>query len=129
MRSYSALNPIDQIPSPPDTVQTLLLAGGTAQSMDWANSSVGSSDARAQLVRFTGVTTGGAQFNFHVNLVSTHVVSPTSGTSITTGTSVGSTGNSLTVLGERTYQIPPWSTGFSAIGITSGYVIAEVWRK
>jgi hypothetical protein len=26
-------------------------------------------------------------------------------------------------------QIPSWSTGWSAIARTSGYVMAEVWRK
>ena len=129
MRAYSALNPIDQIPLPPDTVQTLLLAGGTGQAFDWANSTVGSSDARAQIVRFTGVSTAGATLNFHVNLISTHAALPSSGTSITTGTTVGSTGNTMLVLGEGVYQIPPWSTGFSAIARTSGYVIADVWRK
>lgn len=129
MRSYSALHPTEQIPIAPDTVQTLLLGASAGQAMDWANSTVGSSAAQAQLVRFTGYTTGGASFNFQVNLVSTHAVTPSSGTSITTGTSVGSTGNSMTVLGERTYQIPGHSTGWSAVAITSGYVIAEVWRR
>ena len=131
MRAYAALNPIDQIEQPPDTVHTMLLAGGTGQSRDWASSasSAGAAASNAHLVRFTGVTTAGAQFNFHVAMWSTHAALPSSGTSITTGTSIGSTANSIPVLGSRVLQIPSWSTGWSAIGRTSGYVMAEVWRK
>jgi len=131
MRAYGALSPTDLIPQPPDTVHTLLLAAGVAQERDWASSasSAGAAASAAHLVRFTGVSSAGATFNFHVSMVSTHAALPTSGTSITTGTTVGSTGNSLPVLGDRTLQIPAWSTGWSAIGRTSGYVIAEVWSK
>lgn len=129
MRAYGALSPIDQIPLPPDTVQTLLIAASSGQAMDWANSTIGSSDVRAHLVRFTGFTTAGAQMNFMANLVSTHAGAPSSGTSITTGTSGGSTGNSIPVLGQGTFQIPPWSTGFSVAALSSGYVMVEVWKK
>lgn len=133
MRTYAALNPIDQIPGTPDVVQTLLLAAGAPQALDWPNSTGGAataaSSAGAQLVRFTAVTTGMAMMLAMVNLVSTHAQVPTSGTSATTGTTAGSTGNSLPVLGERTYQIPSWSTGWSAAGPVAGYVIAEIWRK
>ena len=130
MRAYGALSPIDQIPQPPDTVQTLLMTGGSsAQALDWAGSTVSSTAVRAHLVRFTGLTTAGAQFNFMVNLVSTHANVPSSGTSVTTGTTVGSTGNSIPVLGTRTLQIPTWSTGFSVAAYTSGVVMAEVWKK
>lgn len=132
MRAYAALSPTDLIPQPPDTVQTLLLAAGTGQSLDWFTSTgaVGSAPlAGAHLVRFTGISTAGVTLNFHVALWSTHALLPSSGTSITTGTTAGSTANSLPVLGERTFQIPAQSTGWSAIARTSGYVIAEVWRK
>jgi hypothetical protein len=131
MRAYSALSPIDLIPQPPDTVHTILLTGGTGLSRDWESSasSAGAAAVGAHLVRFTGISTAGAALNFHVCMVSTHAVLPSSGSSITTGTTVGSTGNSLPVLGERTLQIPSWSTGWSAIARTSGYVMAEVWRK
>lgn len=130
MRTYGALNPIDQISLPPDTVQTVLLTGGSSgQAMDWANSTVGSTAVSAQLVRFTGMTSGGAQFNFMANLISTHAAVPASGTSITTGTSVGSTGNNIPVLGVGMFQIPAFSTGYSVAAFTSGYVMAEVWRK
>lgn len=131
MRAYGALSPTDQIAQPPDTVHTMLLAAAVGQSRDWASSasSAGAAASYAHLVRFSGVSSAGVALNFHVNLISTHAAVPTSGTSITTGTTVGSTGNSIPVLGERTFQIPSWSTGWSAIARTSGYVIAEVWRK
>lgn len=122
MRTYQALQPTDQVPAPPDTVQTMLLAAGTAQAMDWASS-------LTQMVRFTGMSTANAQLCFMVNLVSTHAIVPTSGSSVTTGTSVGSTGNSVPVIGTRTFQLPSWSTGWSAAALTSGYVIAEAWHK
>jgi len=129
MRAYGALSPIDQIPLPPDTVQTLLIAGSSGQAMDWAASTVGAASARAHLVRFTGFSTAGAQLNFMANLVSTHAGAPSSGTSVTTGTTAGSTGNNIPVLGQGTFQVPPWSTGFSVAALSSGYVMAEVWKK
>lgn len=132
MRSYQALHPTEQVPGPPDSVQTLLLAGGTAQAFDWPTSTGGAAAdadaAEAHIVRFTGITTGGGTFNFHVALNSTHAELPSSGSSVTTGTTAGSTANSLPVISERTYQIPRWSTGWSAIARSSGYVIAEIWR-
>ena len=118
MRSYAARNPIDQIPQPPDTVQTMLLAATTPQEMDWGST-------LAQVVRFTAISTAGAAIGVNVNLQSTGAISPTSGTTITTGT----TGNSIPVFGERTLQIPPGSTGWSAAAVSSGYIIAEQWRK
>lgn len=133
MRAYAALSPTDQIPGTPDVVQTLLLAAATAQAMDWPNSTGGAaaaaSSAGAHLARFTAVTTAMVAMAAMVNLVSTHASGPSSGTSATTGTTAGSTGNSLPVLGERTYQIPTWSTGWSAVSPVAGYVIAEIWRK
>lgn len=133
MRTYGALSPIDRIEQPPDSVQTMLLAAATAQAIDWPNSTGGAaaaaSSAGAQLVRFSGMSTANAALNFMVNLVSTHASGPTSGTSVTTGTTAGSTGNSIPVWGNRYLQIPSWSTGWSAIAQTSGYVIAEIWKK
>jgi hypothetical protein len=127
MRAYSALPGIG-IPQPPDTVQTLLIAGSSGQAFDW----VGAADARtafAHIVRFTGVSSAGALLNFMVNLVSTHAAAPSSGSSVTTGTTAGSTGNNIPVLGSREFQIPPWSTGYSVAALSSGYVMAEVWRR
>lgn len=131
MRAYSALSPgqmHDAIAFPPDTVQTILLAAATAQAMDWA-SAASARAAGAAIVRFTGHTTAGVPFGFMVNLISTHAVAPTSGSSVTTGTTAGSTGNSIPVIGSRTFQIPAWSTGFSVAAASSGYVFAEVWSR
>jgi hypothetical protein len=120
MRAYGALSPIDQITQPPDTVQTLLIAGSSGQAMDWGST-------LAQLVRFTGISTAAAAgaMNFVVDLFSTNAVAPSSGTSITTGSS----GNRILVIGSRTLQIPGGSTGWSVAAVSSGYVIAEQWRK
>jgi len=129
MRTYGALNPLGTIAMPPDTVMTMAVGPAAAAAMDWANSTVGAADAKAYLVCFTGVSSGGAALNFMVNLVSTHANLPTTGTSVTTGTTAGSTGNSIPVNGEAIFQIPAWSTGWSAIALSSGYVMAQVWRK
>ena len=125
MRSYGTLHINDQIPVPPDTVNTLLIAASSGQAMDWPVTFANG----AHQVRFSGITTAGAQLNFMVNLVSTHAAAPSSGSSVTTGTTAGSTGNNVLVMGSRDFQIPPWSTGFSVAGLSSGYVTAEVWRK
>ena|SRR3990167_8956645 len=122
MRSYGALSPTDQIEQTPDKVLTLLIAGSSGQELDWGST-------LSQLVRFSGVSTAGAQLNFMVNLVSTHAAAPSSGSSNTTGTTAGSTGNNLPVMGTRTLQIPAWSTGFSVASLSSGYIMAEVWHK
>jgi hypothetical protein len=134
MRTYGALNPLGTIPLPPDTVQTLLIAGSSGQSMDWPTatgglSTVGSANEKCHLVMFTGVSTVGASLNFMVNLISTHAAAPSSGTSVTTGSTAGSTGNNIPVNGEAIFQIPPWSTGWSVAALSSGYVMAQIWRK
>ena len=130
MRTYGALNPIDQIESPPDSVQTVAIGPAAAAAIDWPGSTgLAGSAYGAHLVRFSGVSSGGAALNFMVNVVSTHAAIPSSGSSITTGTTAGSTGNNLPVAGTRTLQIPGWSTGWSAAAPSSGYVLAEVWRK
>ena len=129
MRTYGALNPIDQISAPPDTVQTLLIAASSGQALDWAGDTVSAARVGAHLVRFSGWSTAGAAINFVVDLVSTFAAAPTSGSSITTGTSVGSTGNRIPVTGTRMLQIPTWSTGYSVAALSSGYIFAEVWRK
>lgn len=138
MRTYGALNPIDQVPFPPDTVQTLLIANSSGQALGWFVSSgvaPNAGDAGVQLVRFTMMSTAlvaGAPAltqNFFVNLVSTHASVPTSGSSVTTGTTANSTGNSIPVLGSRLFQVPSYSTGWSVASPSSGLVMAEVWRK
>lgn len=120
MRSYGAL--FNEFPQSPDRVLTLLIAGSSGQAMDWGST-------LSQIVRFSGMSTTGATINFMVNLWSTHAAAPSSGASATTGTTAGSTGNNLPVMGSGTYQVPPWSTGFSVAALSSGYIIAELWRK
>lgn len=131
MRAYGAL--FTQIPQPPDTVQTLFMTGGSsAQAMDWVSSTGALTNARAgnaHIVRFTGQSSANLPLAFSVNLVSTHAAVPSSGSSVTTGTTAGSTGNNIPVFGSREFQIPAWSTGWSAAAFTSGYIMAEVWRK
>jgi hypothetical protein len=123
MRPYGSLNPIDKISVPPDTVNTLLMTGGSsAQAMDWPST-------LSQMVRFTAMTTAGAQAGVMVNLISTHAAVPSSGSSVTTGTTAGSTGNNVPVLGTREFQIPSFSTGYSVAAASSCHVIAEIWRK
>lgn len=133
MRPYGALNPIDQIDAAPDTVVTFALASGTPQAADWFTSTGAVADAvaaKAHLVRFTGFSSAGTPLAFVVNVVSTHAVyPPSSGTSASTGTTAGSTGNNLAVSGTRLLQIPQWSTGYSVGMGTSGYVMGEIWRK
>ncbi len=130
MRSYVALR--DQpVEMPPDTVNTLLIAGSSGQAMDWPGTtgSTNAGLALAHMVRFTGMSTVGAAINFIVNLVSTHAAAPSSGSSVTTGTSQGSTGNNIPVLGSRVLAIPAFSTGFSVAALSSGYVMAEIWKR
>ena len=138
MRSYGALNPIDQIPMPPDTVETKLLGSSVAESFDWAGSTEGSTEFLAHIVRFTGFTSvgssagdprGGVPLAFMVNLISTYVLNPTQGTSIDTKTTVGSSGVNIPVYGTKTFQIPQFSTGYSVITDGAGWVFAEIWRK
>lgn len=132
MRTYGAL--FNSIPQAPDTVQTLFLTGGSsAQALDWPNSTGGAaanaSSAACHVVCFTGMTSAGAALGFSVNLMSTNASVPASGTSVTTGTTAGSTGNSIPVQGEAFFRIPSWSTGWSAASFSSGYVIAQIWRQ
>lgn len=132
MRSYAGL--FRDFPLPPDTVQTMLMTGGSsAQAMGWqtsaASTAVDAPTAGAHIVRFTGMTSAGAVFGFMVNLVSTHAAVPTSGAVVTTGTTAGSTGNNIPIVGSGIFLIPSWSTGYSVAAFTSGYVIAEIWRK
>jgi len=139
MRAYSALPMVDHnaIAFPADAVQTMLLASSAGQSIDWpatSGSSGGTTAARsvsAHIVRFTAVSTAAVPLAAlaMVNLVSTHANNPTSGSSHTTGTTAGSTGNSIPVYGSRTFQIPAWSTGWSAIAIGGAYLMAEVWKR
>ena len=133
MREYGALRNTDKVPMPPDTVQTMLLAAGVNQALDWPNSTGGAAAtavaAKAHLVRYTFCTTAGAVMTGMVNMNSTAANAPSSGSSATTGTSAGSTGNSIPVQGQGMYQVPSYSTGWSAAAAAACYVLAEIWKK
>lgn len=132
MRAYGALSPTDGIPFPPDSVQTMFLTGGSSgQAMDWPGGAANAGAAGANLVRFSAMTSAGAEFGAMVNLQSTLANVPTSGSSVTTSTTQGSTGNSYPIFGMwgKMFQVPGYSTGWSAAAFTSGYVIAEIWHK
>lgn len=129
MRRYTAL--IDRISMPPDTIQRILLTGGSsAQAMDWVTSTGAavSSVAQAHIVRVTGMTTAGAQAHLFFDPVSTFATVLASGSSVSTGSTVGSTGNSIPLFGSREFRIPAWSTGFSVASYSSGFAIVESWR-
>ena len=115
MRAYGALNPIDQIPLPPDHVNTMLIASSSGQAMDYP--------ANAHIMRLTGITTAGGAMNFWVNQKTTGAAVPTSGATTT------SSACQVPVIGQATFQVPAGSTGFSVAALTSGYVQASFWRK
>jgi len=100
-----------------------MTGGSSAQAADWVGSTVGSSDAGAQLARITGVTTAGVPLGFWVNLESTRAAVPSAG--LTTG----STGPGVAVIGELTLQIRGGSTGYSVASLISGYVQVEIYRR
>lgn len=123
MRAYQAL--FNDIPTPPDSVQTMLLTGGSSgQIMDWPST-------LAQIARFTGYTTLGAGLTIFANLTAVGATVPTSGSSITTGTSANSTGNNIPVIAgsPREFLIPAGSTGFAVSALTSGYAVVETWKR
>ena len=119
MRSYGTLHPTNDAPLPPDTVNTLLIAGSSGQAMDWpSGSSVG------VIARFSGVSTAGALLNFMVNLFSTKAAAPSSAAS-----TQGTTGFGHPVQSNGIFQIPGDSTGFSVAALSSGYIMVEMWKK
>lgn len=118
MRAYGALSPTDQIPLPPDTIQTLLIAASSGQALDWPTDS--------QLARLSGVSTAGAVMNFWASLNSTRAAAPSSG--LSTGSTAGDL-PSAAIQGSRVFQIPGGSTGYSVAALSSGYVTIETWRK
>lgn len=130
MRYFGNRTVVPIIPEPPDTVATLLIAGSSGQAMDWpstAGTSASAATAAAagvHLVRLSGLSTGGVQLNFHVNLASTKAAAPSSGYS-----TEGTTGFNHPVLGQSSFQIPGGSTGFSVAALSSGYIQVEMWKK
>lgn len=122
MISIGTLHPTDGLPKPPDTVQTLLIAGSSGQAMDW-NSAAAAGAGGINVARFTGISTANAMLIFNVNLMSTKAAVPSSGTS-----TQGTTGFNHPVIGQGTFQIPGGSTGFSVAALSSGYIQVELWK-
>ncbi len=119
MKTYGTLHPTENANQAPDTTQTLLLAAGVAQSLDWPST-------LSQLVRITAMSTLGVAMGVCVSLNSTRATAPSSGTS--TGTTGGSLPN-MAVMGQGTFQIPAGSTGWSAGASAPGYIVAEVYKQ
>lgn len=119
MRTIATLHPQDSIPVNPDTVQTMLIAGSSGQAMDWPTGST----AGGRIVRFTGQSTAGIPMPFCVNLMSTKCAAPS--TSVSTE---GTTGFNIPVMYQGAFQVLGASTGWSAAGLTSGYIQAEIWN-
>ncbi len=114
MRVYG-INPTEGIEVPPDTTITLILAANTAQAIDYQDNT--------HIMRLTGMSTANAQLCFYSNLNSTGAVVPSS------GATTASSAINQPVIGTRVFQIPNDSTGYSLVAQTSGYVVAECWRK
>ena len=123
MRTYGALNPIDQVAMPSDSVQTLLIANSSGQAMDWVGSTVNAADASVGLALFSGVTTANALMQFQVNLETTRCAA------VSSGQTTGSTAAHQNVQGSRLFQIPGGSTGFSVASLSSGYITVECWKR
>ena len=119
MRQIGTLHPTDFIPAPADTTQTMLIESSSGQAMDWPSGS-----SAGGIVRFSGCSTAGVMLVFQVNLESTKAAAPSTGTS-----TQGTTGFGETVVGQGSFQIPGASTGWSAAGLSSGYITAEFWKK
>lgn len=114
-RGTGFLHANDGIPLPADTVCTFLIAGSSGQAMDWPEGTA--------IVRLSGMSTVGASLNFMVNMFSTACSVPSS------GSSNSSTGTNHPVMGSGYFQKPSGSTGFSVAALSSGYVIAECWKR
>lgn len=123
MRPIGSLHPTDQITAPPDSVITLSVENSSGQASSWFGSTTNAGAAGVHIARLTGVTSGGAQLNFHVNLFTTHAAVPSAGTS-----TQGSTGFQHPVLGRESFLIPGGSTGFSVASLSSGHIMVEGWK-
>ncbi len=112
MRTYGALNPINLIPNPPDTVGMAVIAAAAAVvAQDYPDN--------AHLVAF------GSTMDFWANMESTGVNIPTTNQ---VGTTVSSGLNEYLRPGTI-YQILAGSTGYSLTAPTSGVISLSFWRK
>jgi hypothetical protein len=115
MRSFGVPPSNLNIPFPPDTVLTLLIAASSGQAMGWP------SGVKTNLVRITGFTTLGAQMGGYLHLASANAAVPSSGQS---------TSNAAhPFVPSQVFQVPGGSTGFSVASLTSGFVHLECWSR
>ena len=120
MREIGTLQPRDLTPIPADTVQTLLIASSSGQTIDLPSG--------ANIGRFSGMTTAGAQMQFVLNIGTTKAAVPTSGQS-----THGTTGFGYQVHGQGQFQIPAAASGgssaWSVAAFSCGYVTGEFWKR
>ena len=116
MRGIGLLHPTDDIPIPPDTVGALVLAAGTASTLDVPTG--------ATHVRLSGQSTGNSPLQFFVNFQSTAAVVPSASFGATTGTSSLSQG----VNGSILQRLLGGVTAMGVVAQTSGIVTAEWWK-
>ena len=119
MRQIGTLHPTDFTPVMPDTTQTLLIAGSSGQAIDMPSGS-----SQGCIVRFSGMSTSGGTLNFFIGLGTTKAAAPSSGNSTD-----GTTGFGSPVMGAGAFQMFGASTCWSAAALSSGYIIAEFWKK
>ena len=121
LRPSGLMHPTDNIPVPADTIDTILLTGGSsAQKADYPTGAAGG------LMRVTPMTTAGAAFLVFLNASSSLASVPSSGS---TNSSAASSGISTPVPFQMSFQVPGNSTGYSVAAFTSCYCQIEYWKK
>lgn len=123
MRPYGSINPLANVPTPPDTITSILLAAAVGQAIDYPSG--------AKMVEISARSSDGTTKTpapVYINFFSTLAAIPSSGTTSATNTSAGSTGVSVPVFETKTYQVPG-ATGLSVIAPTSCWVHLAWWNK
>jgi hypothetical protein len=113
MRGIGSLHPTEGIEIQPDFQVRFLMVAGTGQAFDYPSNT--------KFMRLTGVTTANLPLHFFTQLNST-------GAAVSSGSATAvSTNVHQLVNGDRMFQVPSPSTGFSVVAQTSGYVVADFW--
>lgn len=120
MRNYGARVALD-IKVPPDQVLTLSIGGSSGQAFDYP---IGTG-----IVRFTGISTGGAVMNFWVDPASTKASVPSTANGTSGWTTQGSSGFGFPVHEQDIFQLSGSATGGSVAAFSSGIISVEVWKK
>lgn len=122
LRAYGSVNPLDDVPVPPDTVTTFLLTGGSsAQAADFPTGAAGG------IMRVTPFTEVGGAFLAHLCIGSTRAAVATAGTTNSIAASSGV--SALPIPSQSRFQVPGGSTGYSVAALSSGFVQVEYWKK